>query len=426
MAKSFQAVRGMNDCLPAQTPLWANLESVLRQLLSGYGYQEMRIPLVESTELFKRSIGEVTDIVEKEMYTFLDRNGESLTLRPEATAGFVRACIEHGLLHNQTQRIWCIGPMFRYEKPQKGRYRQFHQLDVEAFGLDGPDIDAELICLSARLWQQLGLNDVTLQLNSLGSSTARKAYRAQLVDYFQRYHNDLDEDSQRRLHSNPLRILDSKNTAMAEIIAAAPKLLDHLDTESLTHFEHLQALLQAANIPFTLNSRLVRGLDYYNRTVFEWVTDRLGAQNTVCGGGRYDGLVEHLGGRPTPGIGFAIGLERLAAMLAEHPELNAEQPLDAYLMAIGSAAQIYALGLAERLRGQLPQLRLQLHCGGGSLKSQFKRADRSNARYALVIGDQELADNTITVKALREDSAQQALNESALYEFLRTHSSLTS
>ena len=420
MAPTLQAIRGMNDLLPTDTPLWARIEATLRDLLNRYGYQELRVPLLEYTELFKRSIGEVTDIVEKEMYTFTDRNGDSLTLRPEATAGFVRAGIQHGLLHNQIQRLWCTGPMFRYEKPQKGRSRQFHQLNVEAFGLAGPDIDAEMILLTARLWRELGLSGVHLQLNSLGSAESRQAYRNHLIRYFETHYHQLDEDSRNRLHRNPLRILDSKNPQMAELIATAPLLLDHLDEQSATHFEGLQSRLDQAGIPYTLNPRLVRGLDYYNRTVFEWVGDHLGAQNTFCGGGRYDGLVAHLGGRSTPGIGFAIGLERLVLMAAacglDHT--SAYTP-HAYLIMVGTAAEHQGLALAERLRDQLPTLRLTANCGGGSLKNQFKRADRSGAHYALILGDAELANAQIAVKPLRGSDPQQTLTEAAVVELLR-------
>lgn len=423
MTQSLQAIRGMNDLLPADTPLWAGIEDTVRDLLNRYGYQEMRIPLLEYTALFQRSIGEVTDIVEKEMYTFADRNGDSLTLRPEATAGFVRACIQHGLLHNQIQRLWCIGPMFRYEKPQKGRSRQFHQVDVEVFGLEGPDVDAEMILLTARLWRELGLNGMQLQLNSLGSPQSRAAYRDHLVRYFESRYDELDDDSRARLHRNPLRILDSKNPQLAGPIADAPLLLDHLDDASAVHFETLRAMLDQADIAYRLNPRLVRGLDYYNRTVFEWVGDHLGAQNTVCGGGRYDGLVAHLGGRPTPGIGFAIGLERLALIAAACGFRNTRDTLPhAYLIMVGPRAERQGLVLAERLRDQLPGLRLTVNCGGGSFKSQFKRADRSGARYALVLGDDELDSERIAVKTLRQDQVQQALSESALVDLLKDSS----
>jgi len=423
MAQKLQNIRGMNDILPTETALWAQVENQSRALFSRYGYTEVRIPLVESTELFQRSIGEVTDIVEKEMFSFSGRgeeNNVSMTLRPEATAGIVRAGIQHGLLYNQTPRLWTIGPMFRYEKPQKGRSRQFHQIDVEAFGLAGPDIDAELIALSARLWQELGIaSGLQLQLNSLGSSAARAQYREQLIAYFERYKNDLDEDSQDRLYKNPLRILDSKNPAMADLIATAPILLDHLDTDSQVHFEKLQALLTALEIDFTLNPRLVRGLDYYNRTVFEWISeDHLGAQNTVCGGGRYDGLVAHLGGRATPGIGFAIGLERLLLILSQTGQDNNAPPLHAYLIRVGEKAERHALVLAETLRQRLPDLRLQMYCGSGGFKNQFRAADRSGAQFALILGEDELASGRTALKPLRGDNEQQSLSEDELIDFL--------
>lgn len=406
MVNSFQAIRGMNDILPGESALWQRLEATLRTVLAAYAYREIRLPLVEKTELFARSIGAATDIVEKEMYTFTDRNGDSLTLRPEGTAGCVRACIEHGLLHNQTQRLWYAGPMFRYEKPQKGRYRQFHQVGAEAYGMVGPDIDAELICLSARLWRRLGLQQIVLQINSLGSSTARAAYREQLVAYFTARRDALDEDSQRRLHSNPLRILDSKNPTMQTLIAEAPSLLDHLDPESQSHFEGLKALLDAAGVAYVINPRLVRGLDYYCKTVFEWITDTLGAQGAICAGGRYDGLIEQLGGQAVPGVGFAIGLERLVAMLAAN-QSAAENPPHAYLIMAGAAAQRQGLTLSERLRDQLPGLRLQAHCGGGGLKAQFRRADHSGARFALILGENEIASGSITIKDLRATTAEQ-------------------
>ncbi|HHW78384.1 MAG TPA: histidine--tRNA ligase [Xanthomonadaceae bacterium] len=407
MAKQFQAIRGMNDILPGESALWQNLETTLREVLAAYGYHEIRLPIVEKTELFARSIGEVTDIVEKEMYTFADRNGDSLTLRPEGTAGCARACIEHGLLHNQTQRLWYAGPMFRYEKPQKGRYRQFHQVGAEAYGMAGPDIDAELICLSARLWQRLGIRAVTLQLNSLGSSAARAAYRERLVAYFESRRDELDEDSRRRLHANPLRILDSKNPTLRTVLAEAPALLDQLDPESRAHFEELQALLAAAGIAYDINPRLVRGLDYYCKTVFEWVTDTLGAQGTICAGGRYDGLIEQLGGQPVPGVGFALGLERLVAMLAAAGQPGADPEPHVYLIIVGDAAQRHGLALAERLRDQLPALRLRMHCGGGGFKAQFRRADHSGARFALILGEDEINADTVAVKPLRAAQNEQ-------------------
>lgn len=407
MAKPFQAIRGMNDILPGESPLWRGLETTVREVLAAYGYHEIRLPIIEKTELFARSIGEVTDIVEKEMYTFADRNGDSLTLRPEGTAGCARACIEHGLLHHQTQRLWYAGPMFRYEKPQKGRYRQFHQIGVEAYGMAGPDIDAELICLTARLWRRLGLRDVTLQLNSLGSSTARAAYRERLVAYFANRHDELDEDSQRRLHANPLRILDTKNPAMRTVVAEAPTLLDYLDAESQAHFEELRALLDAAGVAHEINPRLVRGLDYYSKTVFEWVTDTLGAQGTICAGGRYDGLIEQLGGQTVAGVGFAMGLERLVAMLAAVGYPGIDPRPHAYLILVSDAAQRQGLALAERLREQLPALRLRMHCGGGSFKAQFRRADHSGARFALILGEDEAKAGTVALKPLRDSQGEQ-------------------
>ena len=409
MSKPFQAIRGMNDILPGESAQWQRLEATVREVLAAYGYGEIRLPLVEKTELFTRSIGEVTDIVEKEMYTFADRNGDSLTLRPEGTAGCARACLEHGLLHHQTQRLWYAGPMFRYEKPQKGRYRQFHQIGVEAYGMAGPDIDAELIALTARLWRRLGIRDVTLQLNSLGSSAARAAYRERLVAYFTARRAELDEDSQRRLTTNPLRILDSKNSALRGVLADAPALLDHLDPEAQTHFDELRALLDAAGIVYEINPRLVRGLDYYSKTVFEWVTDALGAQGTICAGGRYDGLLEQLGGPATPGVGFAMGLERLVALLATTDPSAAESAANphVYLIRVGDAAQRDGLALAERLRDQLPELRLRMHCGGGGFKAQFRRADHSGAHYALILGDDEMASGRVALKPLRAAQGEQ-------------------
>lgn len=421
MAKLFQAVRGMNDILPGESALWQRLETTVREVLASYGYQEIRLPLVEKTELFARSIGEVTDIVGKEMYTFEDRSGEQLTLRPEGTAGCVRACIEHGLLHNQTQRLWYGGPMFRYEKPQKGRHRQFHQIGAEAYGMAGPDIDAELIALSARLWRQLGIGDVVLQINSLGSSVARAAYREQLVSYLTARQAQLDEESQRRLHTNPLRILDSKNPAMATLIAEAPSLLDHLDPASHIHFAALKNLLDAAEVPYQINPRLVRGLDYYSQTVFEWVTDALGAQGAICAGGRYDGLIEQLGGPVTPAVGFALGVERLIALLMAGGEPISEPPPQVYLIVAGEAAQRRALALAERLRDQLPGLRLRLHCGSGGFKAQFRRADSSGAQFALILGENELAAGVVAIKALRTPDAEQiTVPEAAVAAHLRT------
>ncbi len=420
--KKIQAIRGMNDLLPSDSPRWQFFEAKVRQLMLRYGFNEIRTPIVEQTALFARSIGEVTDIVEKEMYTFDDRNSESLTLRPEGTASCVRAAMEHGLLYNQTQRLWYQGPMFRYERPQKGRYRQFHQIGIEAFGFDGPDIDAEVILLSARLWQELGLMEhVTLELNSLGSSEARAAYRDTLVAYFEQHLDVLDEDSKRRLTSNPLRILDSKNPAMAEMLEAAPQLMDHLDTESREHFEQLTAMLEAAGIAYVINPRLVRGLDYYCRTVFEWTTTALGSQGTVCAGGRYDGLVEQLGGKPTPAVGFAMGIERLILLL-DTLELIPEDALggcDVYLLPMDDSATTAAITVAEQLRNELPELRLQLHCGGGSFKSRIKKADKSNAPLAILLGEDEIAKQSATVKFLRDDREQQSVSQAVLGRTLR-------
>lgn len=399
MAEIIRSIRGMNDLLPEVTPYWQAVESTMKTVLSGYGYQEIRFPIVEKTELFKRSIGEVTDIVEKEMYTFDDRNGDSLTLRPEGTAGCVRAAMQNGML-NQTQRLWYMGPMFRHERPQKGRYRQFHQLGVEAYGFSGPDIDAEMIMMTARLWKVLGLTGISLQINSLGSTEARLAYREELVQYFEAHQEQLDEDSQRRLHSNPLRILDSKNPEMQALNEAAPKLIDHLDAESKADFEQLCHTLDKVGIRYEINPRLVRGLDYYSKTVFEWVTDQLGSQGTVCAGGRYDGLVAQLGGKDATAIGFAIGLERLIALLEATDALPEIPQTDAYLVAVGDAAAIQAPLLAEALRDQLPALKLITHCGGGSFKSQFKRADRSGARWTLILGEEEVNNESIGVKTM--------------------------
>lgn len=424
MSKKIQAIRGMNDLLPGQSPYWQYFERQVQALMQRYGYAEIRTPIVEQTALFSRSIGEVTDIVEKEMYTFEDRNGDSLTLRPEGTASCVRAAMEHGLLHNQTQRLWYQGPMFRHERPQKGRYRQFHQVGVETYGIEGPDIDAELILLSARLWKQLGLLEhVSLELNSLGSLEARAAYRDTLVAYFERHADVLDEDSRRRLSSNPLRILDSKNPDMAEMLAGAPKLMDHLDDASREHFERLTAILDAAGIEYVLNPRLVRGLDYYSRTVFEWTTTALGSQGTVCAGGRYDGLVEQLGGKPVPAVGFAMGIERLILLLEtlDLVPVDAHPALDVYILGMDDAASREALLLGEHLREALPGLRAQVHCGGGSFKSQVKKADKSGARLALLLGEEELDNGTVAVKFLREEREQLTLPREALAKRLADH-----
>jgi len=412
VSKEIQAIRGMNDCLPQETPVWQYLEQQLRSIVASYGYDEIRFPIVEMTELFKRSIGEVTDIVEKEMYTFADRNGDSLTLRPEGTACCVRAANQNGLLYNQEQRLWYLGPMFRHERPQKGRYRQFHQFGLEVFGMQGPDIDAEVIILTARLWQKLGLTPfVKLELNSLGSNAARAAYRDLLVAYLEEHKDLLDEDSLRRLYSNPLRVLDSKNPAMAEMLAKAPQLLDHLDEESSAHLTGLTQRLTAAGISFEINPRLVRGLDYYNRTVFEWVTTNLGSQGTVCAGGRYDGLVEQLGGKATPAVGFAMGMERLVLLLQSLDLVpTVSNNADLYLMPLGEAAELAAVSVAEQLRNVLPGKRIVLHCGGGNLKKQLKRADKSGAEIGLLLGDTELAAGQVTLKWLRAEQPQQTVD----------------
>jgi histidyl-tRNA synthetase len=406
MSENLQAVRGMNDVLPDDTAAWQRLERVARETFAEYGYREIRLPLLERTELFKRSIGELTDIVEKEMYTFEDRGGDSLTLRPEATAGIVRACITNGLLHNQRQKVWCMGPMFRYERPQKGRYRQFHQIDVEALGYAGPDVDAELIMMSARLWRRLGLGGLSLNLNSLGTPESRKGYRAELVAYFQRHEAALDEDSRRRLGGNPLRILDSKNPAMREVVAGAPLITDHLDDESAAHFATLRARLDDAGIAYVVNPRLVRGLDYYSRTVFEWITTDLGSQDAVCSGGRYDGLVAQLGGEPTPAIGWALGEERIVELLRLQGRAGDGAAPHVYLALAGAAAEAAGLKLAESLRDAVPGLRIETHCGGGSFKSQLKRADRSGAGHAVILGDDEVVQQLATLKPLREESGQ--------------------
>jgi len=412
MAAAIQPIRGMNDILPDATPAWQWVEATAREIFAAYGYRELRVPIVERSELFSRSIGEVTDIVEKEMYSFQDRNGDHLSLRPEATASCVRAAISNSLIHNQQQRLWYAGPMFRYERPQKGRYRQFHQLGAEALGFAGPDVDAELILMSARLWRALGLDGLQLELNSLGTAAARLDYRALLVEYFSDRRDALDEDSRRRLGQNPLRILDSKNSEMAAVIAAAPSITDHLDAESAEHFERLKAALEAAGVPYRVNPRLVRGLDYYSRTVFEWLTDRLGAQAAVCSGGRYDGLVEQLGGRSTPAIGWALGMERLVELVCGNAP--AEPAPHAYIVPLGDTAEATALALAEQLRDTVAGLRVLTHCGGGSLKAAMKKADKSGAAVALIIGEQELAAGQVLVKPLRSGGEQLPLEQSAL------------
>jgi histidyl-tRNA synthetase len=402
VAKQIQAIRGMNDCLPTQSPLWQKVEGTIKQVVSAYGYNEIRMPIVESTHLFKRAIGEVTDVVEKEMYTFEDRNGDSLTLRPEGTAGCVRAGIQNGLLYNQEQRLWYIGPMFRYERPQKGRYRQFHQVGVEVFGLNGPDVDAELIMMTARLWRELGINQhVRLELNSIGSLEARATYREALIAFLEQHLDVLDEDCKRRMYTNPLRVLDTKNPAVQEILVDAPKLSEYLDDDSKAHFAGLCELLDAAGIEYQVNERLVRGLDYYNRTVFEWITESLGAQGTVCGGGRYDGLVEQLGGKATPAVGFAMGVERLVLLMETLELTDVRRSVDAYIVTVGDGTMMAGMKLAEKLREDIPGLRVMNHFGGGNFKKQFKRADNVGAAIALVLGENEIADNTVVVKDLR-------------------------
>lgn len=423
--QAIQAIRGMHDILPEQSPYWHWLESKARQVLGAYGYQEIRLPIVEKTELFKRSIGEVTDIVEKEMYTFDDRNGDSLTLRPEGTAGCLRACLEHGLLHNQSHRLWYYGPMFRHERPQKGRYRQFYQLGVETYGMPGPDVDAEMILLTDRLWKKIGIRDkVELQINSLGTSEERAAYRSTLVSYFQQHLAVLDEDSLRRLETNPLRILDSKNPAMQEILQQAPVLLNHLGEDSLNHFNRLKAMLDDLGIEYSLNTRLVRGLDYYSKTVFEWVTDELGSQGTICAGGRYDGLIEQLGGKPNHAIGFAMGMERILALVELLENVDIAPTVDVYMIRVGEAAEQAGMMLAERLRDQLDSLKLQVNFGGGSFKSQFKKADKSGAAYAIIIGDDEAQRGDVALKSLRVEQEQITLNHDDLIDRLKSHLSL--
>ena len=419
--QELRAIRGMPDILPAQTPAWQYLERCVSELLGGYAYQEIRLPLLEPTELFARSIGEVTDIVEKEMYSFADRNGEGMTLRPEGTASCVRAVLQHGLLQQLPQRLWYMGPMFRYERPQMGRQRQFHQVGVETFGLEGPDIEAEHLLMTARLWRRLGVADrVRLEINSLGSSASRAAYRSALVAWLSAREAELDEDSRRRLGSNPLRILDSKNPATQALLLEAPRLVDHLDPESEAHFAELRALLDAAGLAYTINSSLVRGLDYYGRTVYEWVTESLGAQGTVCAGGRYDGLVAELGGPATPGVGFAMGIERLLLLMQAVGAPSGPDNLPhAYWVVADPSAPRLVLALGEQLRDALPGLRLQLNCGGGSMKSQMKRADRSGAALALIVGSDEVAAGEVSVRELRiEGAAQQRVGLTALQGFM--------
>ena len=406
MSRLIQSVRGMNDVLPSEIAPWQHLEQVLRELLRGYGYEEIRVPIVEHTELFHRSIGEYTDIVEKEMYSFTDSGGEQLTLRPEATAGIARAVISNGLLRGARLKLWTAGPMFRHERPQKGRFRQFHQFSVEAIGFAGPDIDVELIAMTARLWRRLGITRVKLMLNSLCTSESRQRYREQLLGYFRQHEAALDEDSRRRLVGNPLRILDSKNPAMQALIAGAPLLTDSLDEESQQHFATLRASLDALGIAYTVNPRLVRGLDYYSRTVFEWVTDALGAQDAICSGGRYDGLIAQLAGEATPAIGFALGVERVVDLLTQGAPLPAPPAPAAYLIASGARAELAALQLAEALREAMPAAGVQLNLGAGNIKAQFRRADRSGACLALILGDAELDRGVVAVKPLRREAGQ--------------------
>lgn len=416
MAKNIQAIRGMNDYLPADTIVWQRIESTLKRILTNYGISEIRTPIVEHTPLFQRAIGEVTDVVEKEMYSFQDRGDESLTLRPEGTAGCVRAGIERGLLYNQEQRLWYIGPMFRYERPQKGRYRQFHQLGAEIFGLSGPDIDAELIMMTARWWRELGIAEhVTLELNSIGSLQARAKYREALVAFLEQHKEKLDEDCKRRMYTNPLRVLDSKDQGVQTLLNDAPELFDYLDEESKIHFDGLRAILDAAGIKYRVNQRLVRGLDYYNRTVFEWVTTALGAQGTVCAGGRYDGLVEQLGGHNTPAVGFAMGLERMVLLVQEvNPDFVKDTAVtDVYLASFGNGSQVAAMLLAEQIRDSLPGIRIMTNYGGGNFKKQLGRADKNGARIALILGEDEIANGTVTVKELATGE-QQTLAQSGL------------
>lgn len=420
MAKNIQAIRGMNDCSPTESPLWQWIEGQVRQILSSYGYSEVRMPIVESTPLFARAIGEVTDVVSKEMYTFWD-NDEQLTLRPEGTAGCVRAAIEHGWIYNNEQRLWYMGPMFRHERPQKGRYRQFHQAGVEVFGIATPEIDAELIILTARLWKALGIDQhVSLQLNSIGSLEARANYRSALVAFLENHQDLMSEEEKERLVKNPLRILDTKNQALQDVLDGAPKLLDYLDDESREHFAQLCGLLDAVGIQYEINPKLVRGLDYYNKTVFEWVTSALGAQGTVCGGGRYDGLVEQLGGHATSGVGFAMGLERLVLLVQEvNKSIPIKSAVDIYVVYQGEGTTLAAFQLAEKLRSELPHLSTMLHCSGGNFKKQFKRADKSGATLALVLGESEVQNNQVVVKHLLGAAEQQTIDVDNLIEHVK-------
>jgi histidyl-tRNA synthetase len=420
MTQAIQAVRGMNDILPDQAPLWEFFEDTVRAWLSQYGYRNIRMPILEKTELFVRAIGEVTDIVEKEMYTFIDQlNGESLTLRPEGTASCVRAAIEHNLLYPGPQRLFYVGPMFRHERPQKGRYRQFHQVGVEALGFAGPDVDAEHMMMVASLWRRLGVDGIRLEINTLGNAASRSRYRSRLIRYLERHAGELDEDARRRLNTNPLRVLDSKNPEMQDVIVQAPKLADDLDEESLKHFQELQDLLRNAGVEFAINTRLVRGLDYYNDVVYEWTTTRLGAQGTVCAGGRYDGLIEQIGGKPAPACGFAMGMERLLALLADAGTAAPARLVDVYLVHSGEAAGKFAWSVAETLRGN--GLWVVFHCGAGSFKSQMKRADASGARFAVIVGDDEAARKMVTLKPLREHGEQVQVNADEAARSIRNH-----
>ena len=419
MTEKIQSVKGMHDILNDSTGDWQYLEKTIQTVLSRYGYEEIRTPLVEKTELFERSIGEATDIVSKEMYTFPDRNDQRLTLRPEGTASSVRSLMQHGLYQNNPLRLWYCGPMFRYERPQKGRTRQFHQIGAEVYGLNGPDIDAELIAMSARFWKELGITGLQLQLNTLGTNAARQRYREVLVEYLSDNEADLDEDSRVRLLKNPLRILDSKNPEMQALINAAPSMADHMDEESIDHFDGLKQLLDEINIAYTVNPRLVRGLDYYSKTVFEWLTDKLGAQATVCAGGRYDGLIEHFGGKAIAGIGFAMGLERLVELMGSSEERKNQQKPHVYLIIAGEETLTTGFKLAEQLKNELKELKLLMHCGGGSFKSQFKKADKSGAQLALILGEDELQKQTISLKPLRKEGDQTEVSWEKLAEVLR-------
>ncbi|MEC9376436.1 MAG: histidine--tRNA ligase [Pseudomonadota bacterium] len=421
MSQKLTGVRGMPDILPEEIPSWQHIESVMFSVLRRYGYREIRLPLLERTELFKRSIGEITDIVEKEMYSFEDRNGDGLTLRPEMTAGIVRSGINHGLFHNQKQKLWSIGPMFRYEKPQHGRSRQFHQFDVEAFGFEGPDIDLELLLIASRIWKELDINAIELQINSIGTPECRSEYRDVLIKYFNDYRNDLDDEEVARLNRNPMRLLDSKKEKIQGLIKSAPKITDYLDSESAEHFSQLQELLLATGLNYKINPRLVRGLDYYTRTVFEWTTDKLGSQSAVCAGGRYDGLVQQLGGKSTNAVGWALGMERLVELYQIESSSSPEINPDLYLVAVGEKAFSAALTLAEELRNKDPKLSIEVNCGGGSFKVQFKRADKSGAKLALILGEEELHNKKIGIKPLRDDRDQQTVSWTDIATSIKTY-----